>query len=65
MYVTHFRLTKHYKHRKNENEIEFEEDPASGSGDFISERCLRRVRKVEENMCSFLGHRVIKTFLSC
>ena len=65
MYVAHVRLTKHYKHRKNEDEIEFEEDSASGSGDFISEGCLRRVCKVEGNICRFFGHRVIKTFLSC
>ena len=27
MYVARVRLTKHYKHRKNENKIKFEEDP--------------------------------------
>ena len=64
MYVAHDRLTKHYKHRKNENKIEFEEGSASGSGDFISMGCLRSGRKVEEHMCRFLGHRVIKAFLS-
>ena len=37
MYVAHVRLTKHDKHRKNENKIEFEEDSTSDSSDFIRE----------------------------
>ena len=41
MYVAHVRLTKRYKHNKNENKIEFEEDSASDSGDFIRKGCLR------------------------
>ena len=55
MYVVRVRLTKQYKHGKNENKIEFEEDFAS---DFIREGRLRSTHKVEEIVCRFLSHRV-------
>ena len=58
MHVAHVRLTKHYEHRKNENKIEFEEDSASDSGDFIREECLKSAHRVEEVMCRCLGHRM-------
>ena len=58
MHVAHIRLTIHYKHRKNENKIEFEEDPPSESGDFMREGCLRSAHRVEEIICRCLGHRI-------
>ena len=59
MHVAHVRLTKQYKHRKNENKNEFEEDPTSDSSDFIREGCLRSAHRVEEIMCHCLGHRML------